>query len=133
MSGIEIVKQSSDTTPYSVFYANSHRAGTYAAYVRGKRCGTLKGLLCELSAAFHFPAYFGENWDALDECLCDLDWLCFERIALVVDSFEAILPFDRKGKQTLLAVLQTAVDHWQAEGIAFDVYIFEDRKTCRRR
>ena len=125
MSEIMIVKQSSDTTPYSVFYENSHRAGTYAAYVRGNRCGTLKGLFFELSAAFQFPAYFGESWDALDECLCDLEWLCFERISLIVDSFETILPFDKKGKQTLLSVLQTAVEYWQAEGIAFDVYMFE--------
>ena len=36
---------------------------------------TLDALFDEMAAAFQFPYYFGENWDALDECLADLSWL----------------------------------------------------------
>ncbi|BBM27978.1 hypothetical protein OIPHN330_58790 (plasmid) [Citrobacter freundii] len=32
-------------------------------------------LLSVVSEAMQFPDYFGGNWDALDECLSDLDWL----------------------------------------------------------
>jgi hypothetical protein len=38
--------------------------------VRSKR--KLLGLL---AGELEFPAYFGGNWDALEECLCDLSWL----------------------------------------------------------
>jgi len=43
--------------------------------VRGAKMRTTARLFDEISAAFQFPCYFGENWDALDECLNDIDWL----------------------------------------------------------
>lgn len=43
--------------------------------IRGQRCKTPHQLLQEWAAALQFPYYFGHNWDALDECLADLEWL----------------------------------------------------------
>jgi len=36
---------------------------------------TDQDLFAVVSAAMQFPDYFGRNWDALDECLGDMDWL----------------------------------------------------------
>jgi len=38
------------------------------AAVQGKR-----DLLAILAAALHFPEWFGGNWDALEDCLSDMD------------------------------------------------------------
>jgi hypothetical protein len=40
-------------------------------------------LLDFLAKAFPLPAYFGHNWDALEECLLDLDWLTDPQVALI--------------------------------------------------
>ena len=53
--------------------------------VRGSRMLTEANVFQEFAAALQFPAYFGKNWDALDECLHDLSWLPGRRVALLVD------------------------------------------------
>ncbi len=50
---------------------------------RGWRCFTLDGAAIDSKAAFlsasaaamQFPAYFGRNWDAFEECVNDLSWV----------------------------------------------------------
>jgi RNAse (barnase) inhibitor barstar len=34
-----------------------------------------KELFAKISMALKFPDYFGCNWDAVDECLTDMNWL----------------------------------------------------------
>ena len=125
MGGIQIISKTSTKTSYEVFYSESHRDGTYTAYLRGKRCHKLMGLFREFSAAFQFPSYFGDNWDALDECLCDLDWLLFTRIVLIIDNFNEMLCKDEKEKSVLMSILRTAIDYWEMNNVEFKVYLFE--------
>ena len=53
----------------------------------GSRIETKAGFLDSVAAALGFPAYFGGNWDALDECLGDIteetvvEWADAERFA----------------------------------------------------
>jgi hypothetical protein len=57
----------------------------------GARCGTKAALLRELARALAFPATWGENWDALDECLTDLAWLPAPGYRLVVTDAHRLL------------------------------------------
>ncbi len=41
--------------------------------VRGSKMSTVAAVFDEFAAAFQFPYYFGENKDAFDECMRDLD------------------------------------------------------------
>lgn len=40
----------------------------------GRLLGDKERLLAALGQALRFPDYYGDNWDALEECLADLSW-----------------------------------------------------------
>jgi hypothetical protein len=67
--------------------AESALAATNAAActLDGALCATNTRLLAALAEAMQFPAYFGYNWDAVDECLADLgSWLPGSGYVLIV-------------------------------------------------
>ena len=74
--------------------------------VRSKRA-----LLSVLAQELEFPAYFGFNWDALDDCLRDLHWLpeTPRRIVLL----HAALPLRSPSHRRIyLNVLRHAISAW---------------------
>lgn len=75
---------------------------------------TADGVFAEFAAAFQFPWYFGYNWDALDECLTDLDWLPpFDRITVVILSANDVLRDDPEPPGRLLSALEDCGRAWR--------------------
>ena len=74
-------------------WINSLRLGCerYVAVLRGERMQDYKSLYQEIAAALQFPYYFGNNWNALDECLKDLDWLSVKIFIIGITNSEFIL------------------------------------------
>ncbi len=73
---------------------------------------TDKALFTEIADAFHFPDYFGHNWDALDECLADLDWIPSDNYVLFVDN--ALEPWSE-----VPILMGDFVDIWQTAALPF--------------
>lgn len=76
-------------------------------------------LFARLAEAFAFPAYFGRNWDALDECLRDLSWLPAEGYVLFVEGARAF--WERSGPTAgkLVETWLFAAEAWGWEGVSF--------------
>ena len=59
--------------------------------LRGRKMLTDESLFDEVAAALQFPDYFGENWNALLECVCDLSWLPAARYLLILRDADVLL------------------------------------------
>jgi len=62
--------------------------------------------------ALHFPAYFGQNWDAFEDCLTDLDWLTGRGHVLVYTQPENFASTNPKDWKILMNIFRTAVKDW---------------------
>jgi Barstar (barnase inhibitor) len=76
--------------------------------VRGNKARTTQGWFDECAAAFQFPSYFGENWNAFDECITDLEWLPADAYVLLITNSGRLL--EAETPQTL-ALLFTALEN----------------------
>jgi RNAse (barnase) inhibitor barstar len=59
--------------------------------LRGAAAPTKTAVMTELARLFEFPAYFGNNWDALYDCLTDLAWLPAAGYVIVVTDAHQLL------------------------------------------
>jgi hypothetical protein len=80
--------------------------------LRGEKMSNESRLFDEVSAACQFPYYFGENWDALSECLNDLSWMPADSYVLVVSNACLVLADDRLGFDTFVRILSDTGRHW---------------------
>lgn len=80
----------------------------------GSRCRTKPALLSEFARALMFPDYFGHNWDALEECLVDLEWLPAKGYVLVITEAEQLLAFsdDEEDYPTFVEIVTEAGETW---------------------
>ncbi|WDF50964.1 barstar family protein [Paenibacillus sp. KACC 21273] len=84
-----------------------------ARLVRGTKCTTTKNLFNEFSAVFQFLWYFGENWNAFDECINDLSWLNAESYVLFISNSEALLELNMESLVTFLNIMKNTIMEWE--------------------
>jgi Barstar (barnase inhibitor) len=84
-------------------------------------------LLDGLAKTFQFPSYWGRNWDAVDECLRDLEWLPARGCVLRVWEAAALwqrLPF---AAGALVESWLLGAEEWAREGVAFHLFFLGTR------
>jgi len=82
--------------------------GTRVLDLDSEKLPDAASLFRALAGSLAFPAYFGANWDALDECLNDLEWLTETGILLAVRRASRLLEKEPEGLDTLLGILDAA-------------------------
>jgi RNAse (barnase) inhibitor barstar len=62
-----------------------------ARVIRGKKSTTREAFFDESAAALQFPYYFGENWDAFNDCITDLEWLRADAVVICITDANHLL------------------------------------------
>ncbi len=90
-------------------------------------CRDKAGLLAGLARDLAFPSSFGNNWDALADCLQDLDWLPMaDGHVLLVEQAGNMRSAAPRDFGTFLEILEQAGDFWAAQGKVFRVFLATD-------
>jgi RNAse (barnase) inhibitor barstar len=92
-------------------------------HVDGKNIQRKEQLLNHVATALHFPKDFGHNWDALEECLTDLEWVDAEGYILYYDHIDGLLETHPDQFETLVEILRDVVRAWKDEGSAMIILL----------
>jgi RNAse (barnase) inhibitor barstar len=102
--------------------ACAKKAGFAYFHVDGKNITRKEQLLNAVATALHFPKSFGNNWDALEECLVDLD-MESDGFVILYDHIDGLLAAHPDQFDTLVELLRDAVSSWNEDGMAMAVLL----------
>ncbi|MEV6771446.1 barstar family protein [Nocardia sp. NPDC051030] len=99
--------------------------GYLSRELRGRKMRTVVEVFDEFAAAFQFPYYFGENKDAFDECLRDLDEFVGPAQGYVAVVRNAALLLDEESEERawFAEAMADCAEFWSGRGIPFRVVL----------
>jgi RNAse (barnase) inhibitor barstar len=88
-------------------------------------------LFSKLSNVLKFPDYFGDNWNALYDCLRDFNWIEKEGIALIHTEMPNL---SEEGLKTYVEILFDTVQDWKEDEEHYFKVIFpeETEQTIKK-
>lgn len=100
----------------------SQAHGVRLFYLNGAEIGNKAEFLQAIAAALSFPDYFGQNWDALEDCLTDLDWLEGDRVVLLYEQPDRFAQADPSEWEVALDILRSTVEYWRTTNRSLSVF-----------
>jgi RNAse (barnase) inhibitor barstar len=86
---------------------------TYVGEIDGINCIDVDAFLSEIAKSFRFPDYFGHNYNALEECINDLDWIDLPNYILYIKNYMAFLANENiQTKLDTLTLFRNACIEW---------------------
>ena len=115
--------------PAAAIRAEAAEIGWRCVVVDCAHVRTKAQFLEECERSYRFPAYFGHNWDALADCLADLQWLPAPEagsgggILTVVENSNTFAFGDLDAYSIALEVWEEAAEAWRRIGVPFTVLL----------
>jgi RNAse (barnase) inhibitor barstar len=94
-------------------------------HLEGRKIERKEQFLNHAALAMHFPEHFGNNWDAFEDCITDFSWLEEEvdGYVIVFDHVDAFVEHSESQIETVIELLQDAVQFWQEQGMKMVVLV----------
>lgn len=83
-------------------------------------------LMAQAVSAFALPPHFGQNWDALADCIMDLSWLEGIRWVVLVRGLERLHALDPDSYGMIVDILSEAGAYWSDQERPFVVLFTAD-------
>jgi RNAse (barnase) inhibitor barstar len=96
--------------------ACAKRAKFACFHIEGKAIARKEQLLNHVATALHFPGHFGDNWDALEECLIDMEWVDAPGYVIYYDHIDGLLAAHPDQFETFVEICRDAVASWKEDG-----------------
>ena len=103
-------------------------AGLTLRHIDGKNIERKEQLMNAFATALRLPKHFGHNWDALEECLADMDWADGDGAIIYYDHIDGLLAAHPDQFETLVEICRDAVASWKEDGTPF-IVIFSGTKA----
>ena len=91
-------------------------------HIEGKNIAGKDQLMTHVATALRLPKHFGKNWDALEECLTDLN-VDADGYVIYYDHIDALLSAHPDQFETLVEILRDAVSSWQEDDTRMTVVL----------
>lgn len=111
------------TNEAAALLAAGAAAGLCCVRIELGGCRSKAAFLARVAAALEFPWWFGQNWDALADCLGDLDWLPAEGYLLLLDDPSELRGAAPEDYAVAVEIFAEAAREWRERKIPFRVFI----------
>ncbi len=86
-------------------------------------CRDKPALLARIAEALRFPEWFGHNWDALADCLTDLDWMPARGYVIVLDGADALRTESPAEFAAAVEILAESAHDWAERGTPMWIFV----------
>ena len=109
------------TVPQSMLIADLERSDFRVFQLDGKGIVDRATYFQALANLFEFELHFGQNWDALADCLTDQLWGEDDRIVVVYSDYEIFAMGDPEAWEIAIEIWKSSVVFWQAQGVKLSI------------
>ena len=109
------------TGPRSTLMTNLERSDFRVFQLDGQGIVDRASYFQALANLFEFGSHFGQNWDALADCLTDQLWGEDDRIVVVYSDYEMFATGDPEAWTIALEIWKSSVIFWQAQGVKLSI------------